>query len=193
MPNETAVFIDAGYLSRIAKHFGNGKYLKYSLHAFAINIAKEFGLWCEDIYFYTAPPFQCAIPTPEESKRRSDYDKFIKKIASKRPTTYIREGRCQKIDGVYKQKGVDGLMIKDLIVVAQRKQHKKVILITSDTDFVQVLEELKRDYGIKIILAYYTDRKRGSGFSMSNHLWNICDEKLLLEKEHFFSSLQPKL
>lgn len=51
-----AVLIDAGYLSHISKHLGNGKYLKYNPKMLAMNLCRRVNLWCEDIYYYTCPP-----------------------------------------------------------------------------------------------------------------------------------------
>jgi uncharacterized LabA/DUF88 family protein len=183
---DTAVLIDAAYLSKIAKHLGNGKYLRYNIQTLAISLAKEKNLWCEDVYYYTAPPFQSTNPTEEEAKRKSNYDKFIKKIKHLLPTTWIREGRCQLIEGKYKQKGVDSLLTQDLIQISQRKQFQNIIIITADTDFAPILENIKKEYNINVILAYYTDKKRKSSFSISNYLWDVCDEKILINKSHFF-------
>lgn len=186
MKKDTAVFIDAAYLSKIAYHLGGGTYLNYNIHQLAINIAKSKGLWCEDIYYYTAPPYQSAIPSADEAERKRKYDKFIQKISSKKPTTWIREGRCQKIDGKFKQKGVDTLLNLDLMRIAQRREFKNIILITADTDCVPTINMLKQDYNIDIILAFYTDKKRKSSFSMSNELWKVCSGHVLIKKTDFF-------
>jgi len=185
MAEKTAIFIDGGYLSYISKHFGKGKPMKYRIEKFAIRIAKEKDLLCEHIYFYTAPPFQSPKPSKEESKRKRNYDKFIEKIKTVEPPIEIREGRCQKIDDTFQQKGVDTLMTMDLFKIAQRKEIKTIIILTSDTDFVPIIKEIKKDYGIKVFLAYFTDRKRKSAFSLSNHLWGICDRKILIKRDHF--------
>ena len=185
-PLDTAVLIDAAYLSKISKHLGNGRYLKYNIHTLAINLAKEFGLWCQDIYYYTAPPFQGSPPSAEDAKRKSDYDKYKREIGSKLPTKWIREGRCQFVNGIYKQKGVDGLIIEDLIRISQRRQFNSLIIITADTDFAGIIESIQNEYKIEIILGYYTDRERGSPFSMSNHLWKVCKKKILIRPEDFF-------
>lgn len=52
----TILFIDAGYLSYISKHFGRGKPQKYKIEKFAENLAKIKNLICKKIYFYTVPP-----------------------------------------------------------------------------------------------------------------------------------------
>ncbi|MDP3758100.1 MAG: hypothetical protein Q8Q86_00115, partial [Candidatus Daviesbacteria bacterium] len=64
------VFIDAGYLSKISKYLGGGKYLRYNIQSFAVNICKKLGYWCEEICYYTAPPFQSHNPTKEEIDRK---------------------------------------------------------------------------------------------------------------------------
>jgi uncharacterized LabA/DUF88 family protein len=178
----TIIFIDAGYLSFISKHFGKGKPLKYKLEKFAENLAKSRGLYCKKIYFYTAPPYQSPKPTKEENKRKAKYDKFISKL--RKASIIVKEGRCQKIDNTYQQKGVDTLMTIDLSRIPKKESIRDVIVITSDTDFVPIIKDLKED-GINVILAYFTDRKRKSAFSLSNHLWKACKNKILIKREFF--------
>jgi len=179
---QTIVFIDAGYLSFISKFFGNGKPLKYKLEIFAKNLAKSKKLECKKIYFYTAPPYQDSKPTKEENKRKASYDKFVAKL--KQVGIVVREGRCQKIDNTYQQKGVDTLLTIDLSRIPKKENISNVIVLTSDTDFVPIINDLSED-GINVILAYFTDRKRKSGLSLSNHLWKACKDKIKIRKEFF--------
>jgi len=179
----TIVFIDSGYLSFISKFFGGGRPLRYKIEVFSKNLAKIKGFDCKKIYFYTAPPFQSPKPTPEESKRKANYDKFITKL--KEVNIIIREGRCQKIDNTYQQKGVDTLLTIDLSRIPKREGISDVIVLTSDTDFVPIIKDLSED-GINVILAYFTDRKRKSGLSLSNHLWKACKDKIKIRKEYFY-------
>jgi len=181
----TILLIDAGYLSHISKHLGAGKPIKYKIENFAVNLCKNLGLKCNEIYFYVAPPFQSPKPTDDENQRKANYDKFISKLKQVLPRINIREGRLQKIDNTFTQKGVDTLMTMDLLKIAQKKEIDDIVLITSDTDFVPIINEVRKDYGLKIILGYFTDRKRKSPFSLSNHLWKAVDKKILIKKEHF--------
>ena len=71
--------------------------------------------------------------------------------------------------------------------VAQTRQFSKLILMTSDTDFVPVIDYIQQHYKTEIVLAYFTDKKRKSPFSLSNHLWQICKDKILVNKEYFYS------
>ncbi len=181
----TIVFIDAGYLSFISKFFGKGNPLRYRMEIFAKNLARSKNLECKKIYFYTAPPYQDSTPTKEENKRKANYDKFIRKL--RELGIIVREGRCQKIDNTYQQKGVDTLLTIDLSRIPKKEGISEVIVLTSDTDFVPIINDLSED-GINVILAYFTDRKRKSGLSLSNHLWRACKNKIKIRREYFYCS-----
>jgi len=184
---ETYIYIDAGYLSIISKHFGKGVYIPFRINKLAFSLAKAQGLWCTNVYYYIAPPFQSEPPKPEETLRKSKYDKFVSKLRMI-PNFYVREGRCQKVDGGYHQKGVDTLITMDLMdVVAQRKINK-IIIVTCDTDFVPILKKVMES-GVEVILYYYNDYVRGSKFSMSNHIQTACNRYVLLEEEMFTGSV----
>lgn len=152
------------------------------MEVFAKNIAKSKNLECKKIYFYTAPPYQSSIPTKEENTRKANYDKFILKLEE--VGIIIREGRCQKIDNIFQQKGVDTLLTIDLSRIPKKEEIYDVIVLTSDTDFVPIINDLSED-GINVILAYFTDKKRKSGLSLSNHLWRACKDKIRIKKEYF--------
>ncbi len=186
---QTILFIDAGYLSFISKHFGKEKPLKYRIEKFAANLAKAKNLECKKIYFYTAPPFQSSKPSKEENKRKANYDKFVNKLSNIEPPIIVREGRCQKIGNTYQQKGVDTLITIDLSRIPRKENIDEIILVSSDTDFVPIIEDIKED-GVKVILAYFTDKRRKSAFSLSNHLWKVCKDKILIKKDHFLNSKQ---
>lgn len=77
---KTAVFLDAGYLDKISKYFGDGKPIRIDLNQFAITLAKEKNLWCNEVYYYTAPPYQSPYPSEEEKLKRKNHDFFINKL-----------------------------------------------------------------------------------------------------------------
>ncbi|MEK6914798.1 MAG: NYN domain-containing protein [Nanoarchaeota archaeon] len=185
MSDKTIFFIDSGYLSFISKHFGEGKPLKYKIEKFAQSVASIKNLEIQEIYFYTAPPYQSPNPNKDENKRKRNYDKFIEKLGKVSPKIIVREGRVQKGDDGYQQKGVDTLLTMDLFKVSQRGTIKNLILLTADTDFVPIIKEIRKEYQVKIILAYFTDKRRKSGFSLSNHLWEVCDDKILIKRNNF--------
>jgi len=114
-------------------------------------------------------------------------NQLLKKTKEKRVIKInIREGRCQKIDNTFQQKGVDTLLTIDLSRIPKMEGIFDVIVLTSDTDFVPVINDLFEDK-INVILAYFTDKKRKSGLSLSNHLWKACKDKIKIRKEYFLN------
>jgi len=192
---ETLVFMDAGFLSKLSKYFGGGEYLRYNIINFSKNLAKKQNLVCKHIFYYTAPPFQSDDSTKEELEKYRKYETFKNKLL-KYKVISIREGRCQrlKIDGkfIYNQKGVDLLVTIDLMSISfDYKDIKKIILLANDSDFVPVVEKLK-ELNIEVILYTYYSKKRESSFSRSNELLNIVTRYVRLSKEDFVDSSLTK-
>ena len=186
--NETLIFLDEGFVYKLSKYFGYGKPVKFDRIYFAKNLVLKQKFVCKKIFYYNAPPFQSYPPTKEEEKRKEGYDRFIRKI-SYNPLIIIREGRCQrlKIDGkfIYKQKAVDSLAIIDLMKVPLKYPNiKEIIIISSDSDFVPIIESLK-EFNIKTILYTYYEKKRNTNFSRSNELIKSVHKYVLLSKEDF--------
>ena len=188
----TYVFLDAGYLSKIVGHFYPEGYPKYDIKQFANTLAKSKGLWCKEAFFYLGESYQSpSHPSPEDVERRAKQKGFIKAI-SKIPNLTIRQGRCQKDDKEeYHQKGVDTWLTMDLLSLGNCNDGiKKIIVFICDTDFVPILEKLRNEKKIFVIIAYYSDFIRDSEFSMSNHLWDVADDKILIDKSFFEKSLR---
>jgi|SRR3989344_999619 len=186
--NNTLIFIDLGFLSKLSKYFGKGKYLTYNISNFVELLAKKENLICQQIFCYTAPPFQSEPPVKEEIKRKENYDKFTKKLSKNKNIT-IQEGRCQrlKIDGkfVYKQKAVDSLMIMDMMrVPLDYPKIKNIILIASDSDLVPIIKYLKK-VDIKTILYTHYSKKRKSNLSRSNELLKESNRYIEITKKDF--------
>ena len=188
---ETIVFIDGGFISKLSKHFGNGKYLKFDLIKFAKLLGKKQNLNTKKTFYYTAPPFQSNPATEQQIKKKRGYDKFITNFKDDK-FFIIKEGRVQRIinkDGKedFKQKGVDSLMTSGLISVPIKfPEIKKIILVTSDTDFCPILKDLE-ELKLEVILYTYYERKRDSKFSISHHLIDCCKNVSFLNKEDFIS------
>lgn len=187
MVEKVLVFIDAGFLSNVSKHFGGGSYVKFRINDFVKNICDNNSLSCEKIFYYTAPPYQSNKPPRDEMIRKERYDSFRSSLIKE--GVIFREGRVQRlrVDGnfVYRQKGVDTLLTIDLSHVREDyPEIKKIILISSDTDFCPVIKDVIAR-GLKVLLFTYFDKKRGSPFSLSNHLLNICSNYVKLKLGDF--------
>ena len=188
--DDTAVFIDGGFLSKLSKHFGNGRYLVYDLIEFSRKLSRKQNLNCKKIFYYTAPPFLPSNPSPEETKRKRDYDTFISAM-KKYQDFIIREGRCQRLKinnkFEYGQKGVDSLMVMDLMdILIDFPQIKKISLIATDSDFVPVIKKLN-DRNVSTILHTYYETGRKALFSTSNELIKSVNKYILLNKDDFTS------
>ncbi|PIN71024.1 hypothetical protein COT60_00405 [Candidatus Pacearchaeota archaeon CG09_land_8_20_14_0_10_30_9] len=186
---DTFVFIDAGFLSKLSRYFGKGKYLVYDIIKFSEIISRKQNLKCDKIFYYTSPPYQSNNPSTEEKSRKDKYDKFMKKLSEK-GNFILREGRCQKIVELggkpkFTQKGVDTLMTIDLMSVPIKFPNiKKIILLACDSDFVPAIKEL-REFGLKIILYTYFTKRRDTNFSRSTHLMNVVSRYVKLTGEDF--------
>ena len=184
------MFIDEGLLDNVTKFFGDGKRLKFGKFEFAKHISKKKNLFCKHLFYYTAPPFQSANSTEKENKMREGYDKFVSALMKDKRIS-VREGRCQKIIGEegkeeFNQKGVDTLLTLDLSHIREDfPRVKKIILVSSDTDFCPAIRDIKSRDKIEVILYTYFDRKRKSKFSLSNELIDCCSEFVKLTKEDF--------
>ena len=181
-------FIDAGFLSKVSYKLGEGHYFKYDLLKFSKLLSGKQSLIFKHLFFYNAPPFQSQNPTNEERKRKTAYDEFVLKLNVNKEVT-IREGRCQrlKVDGkyLYKQKGVDTLITMDLMKLpTEESKVKNIVLIASDSDFVPIINHLKKS-GINVFLYTYFERDRKSKFSTSNKLLGAVTRYFKLRKEDF--------
>lgn len=189
--SETVVFIDAGFLSKLSEYFGGGKHLKYDIIQFCKNISEKQKLICKQIYYYTSPPFQSNMPSKEESERYKRYENFRNALC-KENIISVREGRCQRLKCderfVFGQKGVDALIIIDLISIPlEHKNINKIILIANDSDFVPVINKLTQ-LKISVILYTYYSKKRQSSFSRSNELLQSVSRYAELSKEDFLNA-----
>jgi len=188
--SETVILVDEAFLNKLSKHFGNGKYIKFDKVNFAYNLCKKQRLKCKNIFYYTATPFQSSRPTEDEEKKKEGYNRFINKLKEK--GVVIREGRCQRLKTEkgfeYKQKGVDVLLAIDLMKVPLvYRSMARVIIISSDSDFVPAIKEIQ-NLEIKIILYTYYERKRNTNFSRNNELIKSVYKYVLLTKEDFDNS-----
>lgn len=187
---KTIVFIDEGFLDKLSFFLGNQKRLKFDKHNFAKTISQKENLFCEHLFYYTAPPFQGTPPTNDERKRKIGYDRFIESLSRNKKIT-IREGRCQKTfdkngNAIFKQKGVDTLITIDLGHLKDDfPEIKTIILVSSDTDFCPAIKDIKERNKIEVILYTYFDKKRNSKFSLSNELISCCSKWKKIEKENF--------
>jgi len=186
---ECFVFIDNGFFKLVKKEFEKQSGKKLNFFKTFRNILKNESLERKRVFIYDAPPYQSTRPTEFENKLKQNYDRFTRMAKSKKWITF-REGSCVRIklnNGKYtfKQKGVDALMIMDMYeCILEFPIINKMILIASDSDFVPIVEKMKKN-NKEVILYTYFDRKRNSKFSTSNQLLKSVSRWNQLKKGDF--------
>ncbi len=187
---DCVVLVDNGFFKLIKKEFElkTGKKKKF-LQAFR-NICKNENLNLKHLFVYMAPPFQSKFPNEKERVMKRNYDN-IKKMLDKKSWATSREGRCQRLfneknEPVFNQKGVDAWIVADLCLFREKYPNvKKVILISSDSDFAPIIEKIIKNENIELILYTYFDKNRKSRFSKSNHLLKVVSQWKKLKPEDF--------
>ena len=183
--NRFAVFIDAGYLSKVCSDFNTRlNFLKLS---------EEVSNGEERLrtYFFDCAPYTSPKPTDDEKFRKSEYDKFIYALQQE-PRFMIRLGHLQKIRTektvVFRQKMVDVLFSLDLAKLALNHQIQRAVLFAGDSDYVPAIH-IARDEGV-VVQLYYYQRLRDQtnpidqGFPRPHdELLNNCDDKFLIDRK----------
>jgi uncharacterized LabA/DUF88 family protein len=175
------VLIDNGYLAKVLKNqFGEPRfdYLKFSEEA-------TKGYWRLRTYVYDCMPYQHDPPTPPEQILYQGKQKFFNSL-KKLPSIEPRFGRLRpRKEGGFVQKGVDILLAVDLVRLSLKGQIAEAVLLTGDADYVPAVQVAK-DEGVHIKLYHAekhpdSDIDKGSGYS--NALWDLCDERIVIDQE----------
>jgi len=170
--DKTAVFIDLGYLNSITKKLGE---MKIDFEKFAKSFINDKNEELYRVYCYYCPPFQSSPPTDEEKLRKSNFDRFMRRLKNI-PRFEIRLGKLTKTrKGDYVQKRVDTYFAIDLVKLAVKGTIKNAILIAGDSDFVPpILEAKENDVIVKLF--YYTN-------TVQDEILECCDEKQEISAE----------
>lgn len=169
--DKAVVLLDGGYVDALNRdHFGR-KRIEYERFS--------DGLCQPDCarfrtYYYNCPPYQDDPPTPDQSLKTSNYNRFIARL-QKKPRFVVREGMLRLISRTpldVEQKGVDVKLACDLVRLSARNVVHKAILVGGDSDFVPAVEIAKEEM-VLTELVYYPGH-------CSPHLFDVCDERRLL-------------
>ena len=79
-------------------------------------------------------------------------------------------------------------MVSDMVSVPLKfPKIRKIILVTSDTDFCPIIGDIEK-LGVKVILYTYYEKARKSKFSISHHLIDCCEDTFYITKNDFEKS-----
>ena len=132
--DKAAVFIDGAYLSAILKNYFQETRVDF------LRLSEELCGDCERFrtYYYNCPPHQSGTPTPEEQRRKAEFDRFLYNLR-RLPRLEVRLGTLRRTGNPqqpYEQKGVDVLLSIDLVELSATGTIDQAILLTGDSDFV---------------------------------------------------------
>ncbi|MFH0712076.1 MAG: NYN domain-containing protein [archaeon] len=183
------VFVDDGFFGLVKKHFQKETKKRGCFLQTFRNICKNENLNLKHLFFYTAPPYQNKISDNKEDFLKKKYDLLVKMLKNKKWIT-VREGRCQRLkigdEFKYFQKGVDSWIVADMCLMKEDfPEVKKIILISSDSDFAPIIKYLKERNKFEVILYTYFDKKRNSCFSLSNYLLQACSKWVRMTSSFF--------
>lgn len=181
-----AVFLDAGYLYKM------GASLAFSGHDVnRSEISMDVGMFSEHLadlladaypdddhlrtYWYDGAP-----PATELSTEH-------RKVAFQ-PSVKLRLGTINKA-GI--QKGVDSLIIRDLMTLSQERSIQRAIVITGDEDLGEGIE-YAQDRGVRVTLLVFPDRS-GQTPEVANRLRAICDEVIQMTPEIFTQCMSRRM
>lgn len=168
-----AIFIDGGYLAKIAKKYNNSG-IDF------LNLSREMSQGKEILrtYYYNCLPYQGSPPTTDEKERFSKAQKFFNAL-ERIPRYEVREGRLAKRGNEFEQKGIDTLLSIDLVNLAASGKISDAVLLAGDSDFLPAVKVAK-EHGVNIFLYHGRDRS-----DYHEALWRTCDERIAIDSFFF--------
>lgn len=166
--DKIAIFIDAAYLTKIARQNG----VRVDIKKVIESLSHEHNLFRS--YYYYCPPYLSNPPTEEEKTRQSGFSKF-KHILDQIPRLELRKGKLEKRDDEYHQKRVDILLAVDLVRLSWIRQIQVAAILTGDSDFVPAIEDAKNS-GIITKVFYHKS-------SVHDELLYCCDDTVEITQE----------
>lgn len=174
MDGRIAVFIDGGYIEKIAMEEFGGARVDYRL------LSKEMsdGLSHLRTYYYHCLPYQGQPPSADERQRFAARQKFYNAL-ERLERFEVRLGylkrRCLDRDGnhIFEQKGVDVFLAIDLVQLAAKHLITHAAILTADNDFVPAIKVAK-DEGVVIRLFHSATLGR------THQLWQAVDERIII-------------
>ncbi|WP_457642172.1 LabA-like NYN domain-containing protein [Persephonella sp.] len=171
-----AIFIDGGNMF----HTSNYMQIKINYKKLIDILRKD--RWLLRAYFYTGiPSGDLPKELREQLKKQQGFLNELQNLGIKVKTMPLK-----KTPEGYIEKGIDILLATDMVSLAFRNAYDTAILVSGDSDYVPVVEEIQ-ELGKRVENASF---KRTSSFELRK----ICDEFILLDniKHKFTSPLYPE-
>jgi len=173
-----AIFIDG------ANMFHASNYLKLKIDYRKLIQILRRDRWLLRAYFYTGIPADRNLPQEiyQQFKRQQSFLNELSNIGIKVKTMPLK-----RTPEGFIEKGIDILLATDMVSLAFRNAYDTAILVSGDSDYVPVVEEIQ-SLGKRVENATF---RRESSF----HLRKVCDSYIYLDdlKEEFTVPLTAQL
>ena len=165
------IFIDAEYVINSVKNLRDAPE-KISMNKInwqnIINKLAE-GRKLVRTYYYTAK-----LDPNENPETYAKQDEYLRTLKHEIPFFEIKLGRLIRSGNSWIQKGIDVKLSLDMIIKAFRNHYDIAALIAGDSDFIDLIREVKDKYGKQVLLITF-DRADAA-----------LNEELLLEADWYY-------
>ncbi len=176
-----AIFIDGGYIDKIAKEFGTWvDYVKFVEEVVSTVSSKTpNAIDLLRTYYYDCLPYQSNPPADDERERFAKKRKFFDRLG-RIERFQVREGRLahrgfdNNAKPIFQQKRTDLLLGLDFALLSSKRTITHAALVAGDSDFLPAVEVAKQE-GITVWLFH--------GLTPSGELWLAADERLELDQD----------
>jgi uncharacterized LabA/DUF88 family protein len=185
--HKVAFFIDGAYIDHVlANEFSNQR-IDYQLLTHAIVEKAGSDRDIVRVYYYHCLPYQDTHPTPEQSQRFSNMQRFFR--ALQRTARFeVRQGRLayrgmdDKGAPIFEQKRIDLLLGLDLVLLATKHSIEEAYIIAGDSDFIPAVCAAKAE-GVIVYLVH--------GDTCHDDLLDEVDERIKITPDLISSSIRP--
>ena len=132
------VAIDGGNAYRKLKQLGISKLSEFNYVAFAEWLVGKDQL--ADLCYYVGR-IREEPGNPKSKVLKANQDRFLANLANQGVS--VKTGYILKSDGDYTEKGVDVQIAVDVCMKAVRNDYGRLILVSSDTDLIPAIKEVK--------------------------------------------------
>jgi uncharacterized LabA/DUF88 family protein len=184
-----AIFLDGGYIDKIADEFGVRPSYGQLSEAVANHVR---GVTHEPVdllrtFYYHCAPYQSNPPTDDEARRFGQARAFHQALG-RLPRFEVRLGRLafRGLDAtgapIFQQKRVDLLLGLDFALLAGKQQITHAALVSGDSDLIPAVAIAKRE-GVAVWLVHGPRRSKKGGPTFAQELWDTADDRLEMTQD----------
>ena len=168
------IFIDAEYVVQKMKEMRGARKLVRRKDIEWANIIKWITANYELIrcYYYSAE-----FNKQENPQTYQEQHEYLKSLKENIPYFEIKLGRLVKVQRDWIQKGLDVKIALDMFSKAASDHYDVAALISGDSDFAEVIKEIKEHFG-KHIFLYTFDRNIHEALSMAPDKHIVIDSRI---------------